>query len=316
MMRDGGDDLLLHAAGGRDTSGGPGPAGSGGRAAGLIDHFDSERALIYQDWAARIAEEGLLKPIRREEVDGEIAALFDRYMESLRDRKAEALVVHLRQIAARYLSRGVAPDEIVGMFVVLREVLDRSIRRRYAGHPLPDDVVDGFTRSTTRVKLALIGGFLREREVMIQEQQDAMHQLSTPVLRVRNRLLILPIVGPINSRRARQLTEQLLMGIRNHRAKVAVIDITGVPFMDGTVANHLVQAVLAARLLGATVITTGLAPEIAQTLVQIGIDLAGLRTVGDLQGGIEEAERLLGYHLVTDDGTDVTESETGSNLHP
>jgi rsbT co-antagonist protein RsbR len=77
-----------------------------------------------------------------------------------------------------------------------------------------------------------------------------------------------------------------------------VLDITGVPYIDSPVANHLVQTVEAARLLGATVIVTGLSPEIAQTLVNIGVDLGKMNTVGDLQGGIEEAERLLGYKVV------------------
>ena len=118
------------------------------------------------------------------------------------------------------------------------------------------------------------------------------------MLQVRERLLILPIIGVIDSQRARQLTEQLLRGIRTNRAKVVVIDITGVAAMDATVANHLVQTVEASRLLGATVIVTGLSPEIAQTIVNIGVDLGKMNTVGDLQGGIEQAERLLGYKVV------------------
>jgi rsbT co-antagonist protein RsbR len=90
-----------------------------------------------------------------------------------------------------------------------------------------------------------------------------------------------------------------LRGIRANRAKVVVMDITGVPAVDSTVANHLVQTVEASRLLGATVIVTGLSPEIAQTLVTIGVDLAKMNTVGDLQGGIEEAERVLGYKVIS-----------------
>ena len=119
------------------------------------------------------------------------------------------------------------------------------------------------------------------------------------MLPVRERLLILPIIGVIDPQRARQLTEQLLVGVRSNRAKVVVMDITGVPTIDVKVANHLVQTVEAARLLGATVIVTGLSPEIAQTLVTIGVDLGKMNTVGDLQGGIEEAERLLGYKVVS-----------------
>jgi rsbT co-antagonist protein RsbR len=89
-----------------------------------------------------------------------------------------------------------------------------------------------------------------------------------------------------------------LRGIRNNRAKVVVVDITGVPTIDSTVANHLVQTVEASRLMGACVIITGLSSEIAQTLVTIGVDLSKMNAVGDLQGGIEEAERLLGYKVM------------------
>jgi rsbT co-antagonist protein RsbR len=106
------------------------------------------------------------------------------------------------------------------------------------------------------------------------------------------------MIGVIDPQRARQLTEQLLHGIRATRGKVVVIDLTGVAAMDSAIANHLVQTVEASRLLGATVIVTGLSPAIAQTLVNIGVDLGKMNTVGDLQGGIEEAERLLGYKVV------------------
>jgi rsbT co-antagonist protein RsbR len=142
-------------------------------------------------------------------------------------------------------------------------------------------------------------GFVQERERVIRQQQEAIRELSTPVLQVRERLLILPIIGVVDSERARQITEQLLRGVRSNRAKVVVIDITGVPSVDATVANHLVQTVEAARLLGATVIVTGLSPEIAQTLVTIGVDLSKMNTVGDLQGGLEEAERVLGYRVLS-----------------
>jgi len=160
------------------------------------------------------------------------------------------------------------------------------------------DVLDAYEPAANSIAITVAVGFVRERERIIRQQQEAIRELSTPVLQVRERLLILPIIGVIDPHRARQLTEQLLRGIRATRAKVVVIDITGVAAMDASVANHLVQTVEAARLLGAMVIVTGLSPEIAQTLVNIGVDLGKMNTVGDLQGGIEEAERLLGYKVV------------------
>lgn len=128
--------------------------------------------------------------------------------------------------------------------------------------------------------------------------EKAILELSTPVLQLREGLLILPIIGILDSQRARQLTEQLLKSIRDNRAKVAVVDITGVPAVDSKVANHLLQTAEAARLMGATVILTGLSPEVAQSLVSIGVDLGRLITAGDLQGGIVEADRLLGYKVI------------------
>ena len=145
--------------------------------------------------------------------------------------------------------------------------------------------------------------YIFRRERTIRQQQEAILELSTPVLQLRERLLILPIVGVVDSDRARQLTEQLLRAIRANRAKVVVVDITGVPAVDSKVANHLIQTVQASRLMGATAIITGLSSEVAQALVTIGVDLTKIITIGDLQGGIEAAERLLGYKLVkTADG--------------
>jgi rsbT co-antagonist protein RsbR len=137
-----------------------------------------------------------------------------------------------------------------------------------------------------------------ERERTISMQQESIRELSTPVLQLRERLLILPIIGMIDTLRARQLTENLLRSIRDNRAKVVVIDVTGVAMVDSKVANHLIQTAAASRLMGAAVIITGLSAEIAQTLVNLGVDLGALNTLGDLQGGLESAERLLGYKVV------------------
>ncbi|WP_020563314.1 protoglobin domain-containing protein [Methylosarcina fibrata] len=155
-----------------------------------------------------------------------------------------------------------------------------------------------------------IDTYINRREQLIGQQQEAMRELPTPVLQVRERLLILPVVGLLESYRAHQLTEQLLESISTTRAKAAIVDITGVPIVDSKVANHLLQTVSAARLMGATVILTGLSSQIAQALVAIGVDLSQVKTTVDLQSGLEEAERLLGYQLISvcDVNTDQTDS--------
>ena len=202
--------------------------------------------------------------------------------------------------------------------LLLRDVLARSLFEKYQrDFALLNEVLDAYEPAANRIANTVAVSFVDERERVIRQQQDAIRELSTPVLPVRERLLILPIIGVLDSERARQLTEQLLNGIRTHRAKVVVIDITGAPDVDQTVANHLVQTVDASRLMGASVIITGLSPTIAQTLVTIGVDLSKMNTIGDLQGGLEEAERLLGYRVTR---TEVTararELRTGARLDP
>jgi rsbT co-antagonist protein RsbR len=219
-------------------------------------------------------------------------------VEVLETGAVEALQAYARDLSERIIPRGVETDEVVGIVLLLRDVLARSLFAKYqTDFQLLNRILDAYEPAANRIANTVAVGFVQERERIIRQQQEAIRELSTPVLQVRERLLILPIIGVIDSQRARQLTEQLLRGIRTNRAKVVVIDITGVAAMDATVANHLVQTVEASRLLGATVIVTGLSPEIAQTLVTIGVDLGKMNTVGDLQGGIEEAERLLGYKV-------------------
>lgn len=143
-----------------------------------------------------------------------------------------------------------------------------------------------------------IDTYVFERDRTIRSQQRELDELSTPVLQLRPGLLILPIIGMLDSRRAQQLTEQLLQSIRARRGKVVVLDVTGVAAVDSRVANHLIQTVDAARLMGATAIITGVSPEVAQSLVGLGIALGNVTTVADLQGGIDEADRLLGLKVV------------------
>lgn len=143
----------------------------------------------------------------------------------------------------------------------------------------------------------IVDVLIAERERTIRAQEKAILELSTPALQIRDRLLMLPIIGLLDSMRAKQLTDGLLHSIRAARAKVVVMDITGVPAVDTKVANHLIQTVTAARLMGARVIVTGLSSEVAQSLVALGVDLSKVNTVGDLQGGMEEAERALGYKV-------------------
>jgi len=264
----------------------------------LVSHLRQNRTQLREEWARRITESRLLTAMTQEEIFVEATAVYDNYVAVLETGSVEALQEYARDLSERIIPRGVETHEVLGIVLLLRDVLARSLFKKYQNDfSMLNHVLDAYEPAANRIANTVGVSFVQERERIIRQQQEAIRELSTPVLQVRERLLILPIIGVIDPQRARQLTEQLLRGIRSNRAKVVVIDITGVPSVDSTVANHLVQTVDASRLMGATVIVTGLSSEIAQTLVTIGVDLTKMKTVGDLQGGIEEAERLLGYQI-------------------
>jgi len=267
----------------------------------LVAHLRQGRTQLREEWARRITEAQLLTAMSREEIFAEATAVYDNYVEVLESGSVEALEAYARNLSERIIPRGVETNEVVGIVLLLRDVLARSLFQKYQGDfALLNRVLDAYEPAANRIANTVAVGFVQERERVIREQQEAIRELSTPVLQVRERLLILPIIGVIDAQRARQLTEQLLRAIRNNRARVVVIDITGVPSVDAKVANHLLQTVDATRLMGASVIVTGLSSEIALTLVTIGVDLTKINAVGDLQGGLEEAERVLGYKVIRD----------------
>jgi rsbT co-antagonist protein RsbR len=264
----------------------------------LVQHLRQNRTALREEWARRITEAELLTAMTPEELFSEATAVYDNYVEVLETGSVEALQAYARDLSERIIPRGVETDEVVGIVLLLRDVLGRSLFEKYqAEFEMLNRVLDAYEPAANRIANTVAVSFVQERERIIRQQQEAIRELSTPVLQVREQLLILPIIGVLDRQRARQLTEQLLRAIRANRAKVVVIDITGVPTIDSTVANHLVQTVDASGLMGASVIITGLSSEIALTLVTIGLDLSKMNAVGDLQGGIEEAERLLGYEV-------------------
>ena len=277
----------------------PPPETSGGDGAllqELVAYLRENRTELREEWARRISDADLLQVMSDEEIFSEATEVYDNYVDALETGSIENLQAYARELSERIIPRGVETHEVLGIVLLLRDALARSLFAKYR-----DDldrfnrILDSYEPAANRIAVTVGVSFVEERERVIHEQQEAIRELSTPVLLLRDRLLILPIIGVLDSPRARQLTEQLLAAIRENRATVVVIDITGVATIDGTVANHLVQTVEASRLMGASTILTGLSSEIAQTLVDLGVDLSMMKTVGDLQGGIEEAERLAGY---------------------
>jgi rsbT co-antagonist protein RsbR len=128
-------------------------------------------------------------------------------------------------------------------------------------------------------------------------QQAAIRELSTPVIRVYDRVLLLPLVGAIDSHRAQQVMESVLLHIVEAQARCIIIDIAGVPVVDTRVADHLLKTTAAVRLLGAQTILTGITAQVARTMVQLGLDVSTMHTVSRLSDGIELALSMVGKEI-------------------
>ncbi len=264
--------------------------------------------LFYEPHAAPIQEE-ILRACETMPQWGPIlkamtpAQLAEQNQRSLDLQRAALLDGRWEPYLADLHQQGMAYAQVGASFASWFEILAafRASMRRRLGEIARQDL-DRATRigeaMTRYLDLAMgyIGeAYLATKEQIIREQQEAIREISTPVLQVSDQLLIMPVVGVVDTQRARQLTEGLLAAIRERRAKGVVMDITGVPVVDSKVANHLAQACEAARLMGALVVMTGISSEIALTLVTIGAELRGVKTLGDLQSGIEEVDRFLAH---------------------
>lgn len=195
---------------------------------------------------------------------------------------------------ATYARMGISFIAWYDVIAIYRE----AIRRRLA--PLVKNDVErglrigeGMTRFLDFAMSHLGESYIATKEQIIESQQEAIRKLSLPILQVHDRLLVVPLVGTLDGARARQLAESLLAAIRDRRAHGVVLDVTGVPEIDTSTANHLAQACDAVRLMGAQIVLSGISAEIARALVALGTRLPATRTVGDLQEGIAEIEKLL-----------------------
>lgn len=135
------------------------------------------------------------------------------------------------------------------------------------------------------------------QQQIIEAQQQALKELSTPVIPIMDRIIVMPLIGSIDSLRARDITRNLLKGISDHRAKVVILDVTGVGIMDTGIVNHLNKTIQAARLKGAQTIVTGMSDAVAEAIVDLGIDWSDITTLSNLQTGLVVALENLGVRL-------------------
>jgi rsbT co-antagonist protein RsbR len=155
-----------------------------------------------------------------------------------------------------------------------------------------------FERQRNEIELA-ISNVLNERHTAEQDLRSTISELSTPIIPIYEDILVLPLVGSIDSRRANEITERLLEAIAQYQADLVILDITGVSIIDTHTANHLLMATRAASLLGSRVVISGIGAEVAQSVVHLGVDLQGLVALANLQAGLAYALKQKGLAIQT-----------------
>jgi rsbT co-antagonist protein RsbR len=229
-----------------------------------------------------------------------IMAVANSNVEEMRGKEFNSIRRLLLEISEARAAQAFSPSETAFYVFSLKETILPFLRDEYRNDPetLLDEV-NKLSKALDKLGSFIFVSTIKNRERVIRQQQQDMLELSTPVVQIWDRIICLPLIGTLDSRRTQLMMERLLERIVRSRAEVAILDITGVPTVDTQVANYLIKTVTAVRLLGSTCIVTGVGPSIAQTIVHLGIDLAGIITRNQLSDGIRLAFELTRQKVVS-----------------
>lgn len=265
--------------------------------------FQKKKSSILEKWvSAQIQDDGLredlmsnddLRVQSEELLSSIISTLSDSNIENPGSDDFEPIVEILSSISITRAKQGFSPREtgayIFGLKDALLQTLSEEIKdpeSLYKQSMLINKIVDSFSVHTFET-------FIKGREEVIFRQTDEITQISTPVIRVWDGILALPIIGTLDSSRTQVVMESLLQEIVETGSSIAILDISGVPAVDSLVAQHLIKTVAATRLMGAECIISGIRPEIAQTVVHLGIDLSNIITKATLASALKTAFTIL-----------------------
>jgi rsbT co-antagonist protein RsbR len=203
----------------------------------------------------------------------------------------------LQDLSRSRAAQGSSPSETATFVFSLREPLLERFQREYGSQVDHAEARRLVGKLVDDLGLYTIEVFQKSREEIIMRQQQEMLELSTPVVKLHDQILALPLIGTLDSGRTQVVMENLLQRIVETGAQIAIIDITGVPTVDTLVAQHLLKAVAAARLMGADCIISGIRPQIAQTIVHLGVELADVATKATMATAFALALNRLGYGI-------------------
>ncbi len=203
----------------------------------------------------------------------------------------------IEDISRKMTSQNISPAEISVFIFSMKDAIFPVIQNHFADRDLADAIMQ-VNQFIDHLGINAFEIYLNIREGLISDQQRAFMEISVPVVRVWNKIIMIPLIGMLDSERTQLMMEILLTALEDTQSKVAILDISGIPVVDTLVARHLITAASAARLMGAECIITGVRSRIAQTLVQLGVDLGDFVTRSSMADGLQLALELTGQKII------------------
>jgi rsbT co-antagonist protein RsbR len=268
--------------------------------------IEQHRETILNDWLREMSGTIRRSDLMKEsELRAQCSQVLDQLANATRTGITSESAVYqplrdiLAEISRSRVQQGFAAKETAMFVFSIKKPLFSAMREAYAKEPSAmaqemwnsTELLDGLGLYTTEI-------YLKSREDVIRRQQEDMLELSTPVVKLWEGVLALPLIGTLDSARTQVVMESLLEAIVQTNSRVAIIDITGVPTVDTVVAQHLLKTVTAARLMGADCIISGVRPQIAQTIVHLGINLLDVTTKATLSDAFALAMQRSGFSFV------------------
>jgi rsbT co-antagonist protein RsbR len=274
----------------------------------LAEIISQNAETIRQQWIAGMSNSGQRTDlISKVELEEQSRAILDAIGMGLRSTGPtnlegegwDTLRDLLRDISASRARQGFSPTDVATFILSLKRPLFSAIRAKFANkQDILFETVWAATELLDRLALNTTEVFIATREELITRQQQELMELSTPVVKLWDGILALPIIGTLDSSRTQVVMENLLQTVVATNSKFAIIDITGVPTVDTLVAQHLLKTITAARLMGAECIISGVRPQIAQTIVHLGINLEDVVTKAKLSDAFALALQRSGRTVV------------------
>ena len=271
------------------------------RTSGVIKKYESE---LLGDWLGEMNGAATDGRISEAELRSQAQEFLDLLQEAIRHGKTNHIDgpewtkvrEFLEQVSASRVGRGFASDETATFIFSFKKPLFSRLQKEFGkdSEALAAEIWAA-TELLDKLGLHTVKAFQKTREDVIARQQLEMLELSTPVVKLWEGVLALPMIGTLDSARTQIVMESLLQRIVDTGSELAIIDITGVPTVDTLVAQHLLKTVTAIRLMGADCIISGIRPQIAQTIVHLGVDLQGVTTKATLADALTLALKRTGF---------------------